>query len=329
MSDQYPTNPRQDEMDLGQVFSLIGKGLTNLFKSFLRLFVYVRSNILLLAILAIVGLAIGYGMTKIISEKLKTEVIVSPNLESKHYLYDAVAEINGKIRSKDSEFFGSLGIDPDVIEAFEIVVEDLVEISDNEKEADMALLEVLQKFQGTLATNDLIGELLLDKNTLDQRITFYYKNADAGPEATQKLIDHINSNAYFGELVRVYNENDAIRISQNEAIIAQLDAIIKSYTEGMNDSRPEGQLVLAEEDEMNVADLFALKNTLLTQTELRKIELQKRKSPLSIVNFGSSQPANTPLFGKSLFLAPFILIALFVLKDIIRYFNRKSNELLN
>ena len=328
MSDQYPTNPNQDEMDLGQVFSLINKGLTNLFKSFLRLFVYVRSNILMLGVLAIVGLAIGYGLTKIISEKLKTEVIVSPNLESKYYLYDAIDELNGKIQAKDETFFTTLEIEPDQIENFEIVVEDLVTIPDNERELDMAELEVLQKFQGTPTTNELIRELLLDQNSLDQRITFYYQDAESGPEVTRKLMAYINENGYFTELLKVYNENAAIRIRQNEAIIAQIDAIIKGYTEGMKASRPEGQLILSEEDEGDIADLFALKNTVIGQTELKKIELQKQKTPLSIVNMSSSQPVRTPLFGKSLFLAPFILIALFILKDIVRYFNRKSNELL-
>ena len=144
------------------------------------------------------------------------------------------------------------------------------------------------------------------------------------------MIDYLNNNSYFKELVKVYNENASDRIEQNTSIIEQLDVIIKNYTEGMNtSSQPEGQLILAEEDEMNIADLFALKNTLIVQTESKRVELQERKEPLSIINFGDTQPIKKKLFSKSLFLAPFVLIALFILKDIIRYLNRKSNELLN
>lgn len=328
MSDQIPNTSREDEIDLSQIFALINKGLNNLLKIFLRLFVYVRSNILILGILAIVGLGIGYGLTKIISEKLKTEVIVSPNLESKHYLYDAVEELNGKIKSKDSVFFETLDIQPEQIDMFQITVEDLVSRSVKEKEADMKYLEVLEKIQGSAAVNELIRNFLSDQNILDQRITFSYKNVETGPEVARKLLNYLNNNSYYRELLNVYNGNATARISQNTAIIEQLDDIIRKYAEGMNSPRSEGQLILAEEDEMNIADLFALKNSLIAQTELKRIEIEERKAPLSIINFGNPQPIKKPLFGKSIFLVPFVLIALFVLRDIIRYLNRKSNELL-
>lgn len=329
MSDQYPVNPRQDEIDLGQVFSLISKGFNNLFKIFLRLFVYVRSNILILGILAIIGLVIGYGLNTIISERLKIEVIVSPNLESKNYLYTGVEELNGKIKAKDSAFFALLDIEIGQVEKFEIAVEDLLSISDKEREAQMKYLEVLKDIEGSTVVRDLIQELLLDQNSLDQRITFYYKDAVSGPEAAGKLLNYLNNNSYYRELLNVHNGNATRRISQNTAILEQMDAIIEKFTEGLNTSQTPGTLVLAEEDDLNVADLFALKNSLITQTELKRIELQERQSPFSIINFGGPQPVKKPLFGKSLFLVPFVLIALFVFKDVIGYLNRKSNEMLS
>lgn len=329
MSDKHPVNPREDELDLGQVFGMINTAFTNLFKAFLRLFVYLRSNIFWLAGLAIIGFAIGYGLNKIISVKLKTEVIVSPNLESKRYLYDAVEELNGRIKAQDTAFFASIDISASQIENFEITVNDVIETSDTEKEAQMNYMEVLQKFEGNPATNELIRNMLLDQNSLDQRITFFYKDPDSGPEVARKLLDHLNDNSYFKDLVKTYNENASTRIEMNKASLEQLDAIIQKYTEGLNSgAQAEGQLVLSEEDALNPADLFTLKNTLIAQMELKQIELQERKSPLSIINFGGPQPVSKPLFGKSLFLAPFILVALFLLKDIIRYLNRKSKEML-
>lgn len=330
MSDQFPNTSREEEIDLGQVFGIFKRGFRSLFKVILRLFVYLRSNFIILAVLAVIGAGIGFGLSKIISQKLKTEVIVSPNLDSKRYLYDAVNELNGMIRSRDTSFFSSLDINMADIEKFEITVEDVVSTSDKEKETDIKYLEVLQEFENNSFTNEIIRNLLMDQNTLEQRITFYYLDADTGPVVSKKLMDQINSNDYYSELVRLSNQNAEARIEQNTEVIEQLDAIIQKYTDGMNaaSAQAEGRLVLAEEDEMNIAELFALKTTLMAQSELKKVEILKRKSPLNIINFGMTQPVSKPLFGKSIFLIPFVLIALYIFKDVIRYLNRKSKELL-
>ena len=71
-----------DEIDLGQLFQLIGNGFNAIFNWFLRVFLYLKRNLLLLIVLVVIGLAIGYGLNQIISEKYKSEVIVKPQLES-------------------------------------------------------------------------------------------------------------------------------------------------------------------------------------------------------------------------------------------------------
>ncbi len=59
--------------------------------------------------LAILGALTGFGLNQIISKKMKTEVIVSPNLESKNYLYDVVAELQANIKAEDTLFFTEFG----------------------------------------------------------------------------------------------------------------------------------------------------------------------------------------------------------------------------
>ncbi len=97
-----------DEIDLGQLFNMIGKGFTNLFNFFLRFFLYIKRNIIKFVILSVVGLLLGYGLNQIIVKKQKIEVIVKPNLESKNYLYDVVDEIGSNIKAKDTVFFSKL-----------------------------------------------------------------------------------------------------------------------------------------------------------------------------------------------------------------------------
>ena len=103
--------PSSDEIDLGQLFKMIGNGFNKLFNSFLKFFPYLKKNFVRLATLAVIGLAIGFSLNLVISKKLKTEVIVKPNLESKSYLYDVVDEIEANIKAKEPVFFRNIGID--------------------------------------------------------------------------------------------------------------------------------------------------------------------------------------------------------------------------
>ena len=138
-----------DELDLGQLFSLFKKAFLDVFKFFLRFFVYVRNNIIWLAVLGIVGAALGFGLNKISTKKLKTEVIVSPNFDSKNYLYDAVDEINGKIKAKDTAFFATMGANEMDLDKFEVIVEPVRTKSGKDREADMKYLEALEPFQNS------------------------------------------------------------------------------------------------------------------------------------------------------------------------------------
>ena len=82
-----------DEIDLGQLFHLIGRGFNAVFLFFLRLYKYLKNNILILIGLVVIGFALGYGLNKLTTQNLKTEIIVKPQMDSKNYLYDVINEI--------------------------------------------------------------------------------------------------------------------------------------------------------------------------------------------------------------------------------------------
>ncbi|MGA9240124.1 MAG: hypothetical protein WBV75_13770, partial [Robiginitalea sp.] len=62
-------------------------------------------------------------------------------------------------------------------------------------------------------------------------------------------------------------------------------------------------------------------------TELKKLELQMNREPITIVNFGNAHEVDKALLEKNIIFFPLILIALFLLISSIRYLNRKSIEL--
>ncbi|MBT8180382.1 MAG: hypothetical protein KJO53_02215, partial [Eudoraea sp.] len=220
-----------DEIDLGQLFQMIGNGLNKLFNWFLGVFIYFKKNFFILLALVIVGGLIAFGLNQILVKKLKTEVIVKPNLESKDYLYDVVNEIQAKIKSGDTVFFNEIGFKDAILKGYDIEIEEI--LVNNTSEDNLEYLELLEKFQENGLVSDIIRSELLNKSSLEHRITFTYKDAKNGPKFTQKVMEYINSNDYYYELIKISQENARTRIRQDENLLVQIDELITRYSDKM------------------------------------------------------------------------------------------------
>ncbi len=332
MEKQVPPNerPPSDEIDLGQLFRMIGRGIRNIFIGFLRLFLYLRRNIFKLGLIIVIGLLLGLGLNLIITKRLKTEVIVKPNLESKNYLYDVVDEVQANIKGRDTSFFNELGISVEHIKGLQIKVEPVEEKwEETNMDEDIKYLELLEKFRGDDIISDVVRTEILNKSSLNHRITVYYKDGDAGKGIARKLIDYINSNEYFNELVAIYLNNARERILQNQSLVVQIDGLVEKYSEKMASSEQfgEGRIVLDEQQQLDITGLLDLKNGLIRDVERKKLEIQGQKEAIRVINFGKTQEVQTSFFGKNIVLIPLILLILFFLVDFLKYLNRKAREM--
>ena len=320
-----------DEIDLGQLFQMIGNGFNRIFNALLRTFLYLKKNAIVLGGLIILAVAIGFGLNQIADKKMKTEVIVKPNLDSRKYLYEVVDEIQSNIKARDTLFFKDLGILVENLKGFEVTVESLGDTRNNVDQGT-EYLELLKGFESSSeAISDIVRAEILSKSTLiNHKITFYFKNPVVGQDYAKKLMKYINSNEYFVELIEVYNDNSKERIRQNMELIKQIDGLIASYADKLaeKDQTPNGGTISFDtEEKVDVTGLFDLKNNLLKDTENKKLELQKRVEAISIINFGRPQQVQKAFFEKSIILFPMILIGTFFLFSFLKYLNRKAIEL--
>ncbi|MGB5820722.1 MAG: hypothetical protein WBG90_14650 [Saonia sp.] len=331
MAEKQPTNnsSSSDEIDLGQLFQIIGKGFKSLFRAFLGVFVYFKKNALILLGLGVIGIAVGYGLNQIVTKKLKTEVIVKPNMESKNYLYDAVDEIQANIKSKNTAFFKDLGIEIENFKGFEIAIAPANDGSKGSQD-EIEYLELLQSFGNTIGIQDIVRAELLNKSSLNHRITIYYKDANKGQEFARKIMAYINDNAYFDELVEVYRANAVSRIAENKVLLQQVDGIIANYSKKMAQEDAKignDRIVLDNQEQIDITGLFTYKNNLIRDIEIKKLELQEQKEAISVINFGRPQQVQKSFFGKHIILLPSILIGLFFLVSIVKYLNKKATEM--
>ncbi|WP_299798818.1 hypothetical protein [uncultured Maribacter sp.] len=328
-SNQPPaTQTNSDEIDLGQLFQLIGRGFNAIFRWVLRVFLYLKKNMLLLIGLVVVGLAIGYGLNKIISKKFKTEVIVKPQIESKNYLYDVVNEIQSNIKSKDTLFFQSIGVENIDFNGLNIKISRVAEVGNSE--SDLKYLELLQSFENTDAIADIVRAELQNKSSFNHRITFYYKNADFGREFAQKVLNYINTNSYFNRFLEVYRSNANARIDEDQKLLTQVDQIITNYTTGLaakGSTSTNERIVLDNQEQVNIADIFEYKTGLIRDIEAKKLELEERTVPVSVINLGQPQVEQKSFFGKSIVLIPVIFVSVFFILSVLVYLNRKSKSI--
>jgi hypothetical protein len=319
-----------DEIDLGQLFKLIGKGFQKMFRGILSIYLYFKRNFFWFAGLGVLGVLTGYLVNQLVEQRQKLEVIVTPNLDTRNYLYDVVAEVQSDIKAKDTAFFNSLGIQVEKMEGFDLEINDLRTQSKNAP-GDLELLELMKDFGNSPAIGDLVRETLREKTTKDHRITFYFKDPITGEDFAEKLMGYVNSNAYYSQLLQTQRKNAQERIQRNDSLVKQIDLLINNYTEQMTREQggTEGRLVLENQEPLNVPSLFELKNQLIRDTESKRLELDTKKEAITIVNFGKPHKIIKPLFQKNYVVFPLVFIGGFLLISLILFLNRKSFELLS
>lgn len=335
MSENRPSSNNQatDEIDLGQLLQLVKTGFHKLGNVFLRIYIFFRKYALILLGLVILGMVVSFGLNQIISKKLKTEVIVRPNFDSKEYLYDVVAEFTANIRAKNETFFSSIEIDLEDLKEFEIEIEPIEDDVKEDKEVisnQMRYLEALSNFKDQSYVVDIIKSELTEKSVVDHKISFTYLDEITGPAISKKLLQLINTNEYLEGLMEVSVKNANTRVANNMKLIDQIDELVTNYSKGMNDKNSgsgTGTLYFEKENALNVPSLLSLKNRLSKEVEEKNLELKQQSNIISIINLGNSQVVKTKFFSNRMFMIPMALVTAFLLFILIRYLNKKAKEI--
>ena len=107
-------NNKQEEIDLIQLFNLIGNSFRSFFsfigKIILSVFyfiietiIYLKRHLLKIAIAALIGLIAGYFIEKTISHTYESSMVVKPNFDSTRQLYANIKYYNLLIKNKQND----------------------------------------------------------------------------------------------------------------------------------------------------------------------------------------------------------------------------------
>lgn len=316
MAQEY-NNPDEKEIDLGEIKSKVKSAFSSMNDMFFNSILFVRRNIILLAVLFIIGAGAGFYLDRSV-KVYRNEIIVIPNFGTIDYLYSKIDLIEAKIRERDQFFFNEIGI-KDVRDISKIKIEPLTDIYHfvNTKERNFELLKLMAE-DGDV--NDVVKSSVTSKNYTFHQITFVTKDSSESKEVADALMNYINDSDYYRKMQKefVYNLNE--KIKANEAIIQQIDAILNSLSQ-KNTSQG---VYISENSQLN--DVIITKDRLIEQQgNLR----------LSAINFSqiikeSSRALNMKDFesinGKLKYILPIVLILLFIMIAALRRYYK--NQLL-
>jgi hypothetical protein len=320
MSSNSPLNSDNQEIDLTQIAQKVNGIYEGLLSKLFRFLLFVKNNLVLLAILFIVGASIGFYLDK----KIKTynhQIIVSPNFGSTDYLYAKIDLIQSKINEGDTTYLKEIGIlNTEKFRKIEIKpIIDVYKFIDNNKDN----FELIKLFAEDGNIDKVVENELTSKNYPFHLITFNTSKLTTEKETVVPMLNFLNDSEHFKKLQNEYLSNIQIKMKANDSTIAQIDGLMNQFKNRTNSNNSDKLVYFNENTQLN--DVLQTKEKLIgEQANLRinLVNLDKIVKDSSIVlNDKNTKGAN----GKMKIIIPFIFLLLFIVfKGMISFYKKQS-----
>ena len=238
MSTNSNTPNNSEEVDLGQLFKLIGtifdrffnfilRIFKNLFLAFVWVILLVKKRIIILTLATISGLIIGALSKKTVAAKYESSVTVVQNYPTGENLYNSVGYYNDLLKQKDFETLGIV-LNLDFERTKSILTFDVEPVvSDNEKL--LAFNEYVKQLD-SLAATKIEYEDFLDNNEDHthkyQQIRIESSERNSFKSVFENIVKSINLNPFFlneqrKDIVELNNTKEALKLALDKSASLQ------------------------------------------------------------------------------------------------------------
>ena len=209
MSTNSNTPNNSEEVDLGQLFKLIGnvfdrffnfigRIFNNLFLAFIWFIFFLKKRIIILALATAFGLIIGFFNTKTAAPKYESSVTVVQNYPTGENLYNSVGYYNDLLRQQDYETLGAvLELDLEITKSIlNFNVEPVV--SENNKL--VAFYDYIQQLDSLAASKIDYQDFLINNEDYTyeyQQIRIESSERNSFKSVFENIVKSINSNPFF------------------------------------------------------------------------------------------------------------------------------------
>lgn len=321
---------KNDDMDLGFLFQKIREAYHNLLVSLYHFFQFLLSRWILIVVLLAVG--IGYGIYKDANSKKgkETELLVQINYGSGNYVYDAITQLDNKIKERDSATLKTLGLYKNevyFIGGLEIEpVVNFMDILDNMRENDRNLELMLEQaqYEDELLTSEVfVPEYKIHRISLS---VGYY----ADKNTIDKVLAYLNQGDALQKIKEVARENLKFRIDENRKSVAYMDSLFRVHGNPMQKTAiaQSGNNTFFDINLTNLHLLFQEKATLMQKNEALEITYANATDTVVLLN-NPMLTTDRPFLSKKRIVYPVTLLFLFFLISFILYLFKKAKHLSN
>ncbi len=340
-----------EEIDLGQLFKLIGdtfsrffKFIGAIFKNSFHLFIlflnFLRRHFLKFAIAIILGVIVGGYWDYNSQPVFRSSMIIEPNFNSAQQLYNNIEFYNQLAEQKDyATLAEALHINPK--EAFNIKKMSIESFSDQAQK--------IKQFSTFISDLDSISQKQVDYNDFLQnfnninakfhRIKIEATSAEIAKKCQKAIVTSIENNEYFTLQKKINDRNIALKdsvISMQQSEINELQEFYKRV-KILEAQKPQGNtsINLAENQQDQMSEIELLKQARTLKDE--KIELNNEKANTeNTINIISEFPNKGVLiddfFNKKMVVLPilfsmilFLGLLLHLLNSYLMNYDRKRS----
>lgn len=265
-----PQPVESNEIDLGMISKKIGSFFEQLAVSLFNILFFIRRNILVFIVLALVGGGLGYYLdTKI--KLYNHRIIVSPNYSSTDYLYAKVELLNSRILEGDTVFLKNIiGIKkPKSVTNIEIQpITDVYKFIENNTQN----FELLRLFAEDGDLKKIVQENMTSKNYPFHQIMLTTKGATSREETVEPILTFLNDSDYFKKIQKEYLQNITVKMVENDSLIGQINGFLNGVSKSINGSQKSDKLVYYNEN-TQLNDVIKTKDELINEQGKLRIDL--------------------------------------------------------
>lgn len=315
-----------DEIDLGIVYNRIKDSINKLLVGVYRGIQFLIKHWWKLLILAVLGAITGYFLDKNEGPDKETVLIVQNNFDSTDYVYEAINQLNLKLKEKDVSFLKEAGFRTDTIVIKKIEIEPIVDLFDILKKSRNSDYRSLE----TLIENANYKDELLTSELFIPEYTFHKIFINTTSSATNKdielVINYLNSSEVFNAIKEIVKADTKVQIEQNKETISSINKILESQSNNRLEEKESNQLVVsAGTDYTDLYQLVYSKNSIMSNLVELETELTKYDNVVSLIN--KPVLVNSKVtFGNKKMLYAFLFMFLFILFYVLKgaYKNLKT-----
>ena len=293
-----------EEIDLGDLFRLLKKGVQYILNLFLRFVAFILRHAIVLAVLIIIGAIAGYFLQNNSVKRVKTEMIIASNFGSSEYVFNSVNQISYQINYKDTLALEKLGI-PLGENVLKLEIKPIVNIS--------RLSQEEETFLELVSESNFINEE--EKAKMFSRYFRYYKVILSHPKnlnsekVLTNILQQLRDNPYYQEYNNVNLSFLNNQIKANEKLISEIDSLVGNYSKAINKQQQASSTFYNSANNLDLGVVIQNRNQVQDQLQYLYREKVANAEFLRLVDLGTpSEIKEKGITYYKIILIPLLLV---------------------